>query len=71
MNFYNLPDKIKSTYKTDKKKTGFVKPIVKSRATIGETFFNMVVEALYNNQISYSKASSALDLNVTSLLHEV
>lgn len=71
MNFYNLLDKIKSTYKKDKKKTGFVKPLVKSKATRGETFFNMIVEALYNNQISYSKASSALDLNVSSLLHEV
>ena len=71
LNFYTLLDKIKSTYKKDKKKTGFVKPIVKSKASRGETFFNMVVEALYNNQISYSKASSALDLNVSSLLNEV
>jgi len=71
MIFYSLLDKIKATYKGEKKKSGFVKPIVKSKASRGETFFNMVVEALYNNQISYSKASSALDLSVTSLLHEV
>jgi len=71
MAFYNLLDKIKSSYKKEKKKSGFVKPIVKSKATRGETFFNMVVEALYNNQISYTKASSTLDLSVSSLLHEV
>jgi len=71
LNFYNLLDKIKSTYIKSNVKSGFVKPLVKSRATRGETFFNMVVEALYNNQISYSKASSALGLNVSSLLHEV
>jgi Zn-dependent peptidase ImmA (M78 family) len=69
--FYNLLDKIKSTYKKEKKKSGFVKPIIKSKATRGETFFNMVVEALYSNQISYTKASSTLDLNVSALLHEV
>lgn len=71
LNFYNLLDKIRSTYKKEKKKSGFVKPLIKSKATRGETFFNMVVEALYNNQISYSKASSTLDLNVSSLLNEV
>jgi Zn-dependent peptidase ImmA (M78 family) len=71
MNFYNLLEKIKATYKKEKKKSGFVKPINKSIATRGETFFNMVVEALYNNQITYTRASSTLDLSVSSLLHEV
>jgi Zn-dependent peptidase ImmA (M78 family) len=71
MNFFNLLDQIKSTYKKEKKRSGFVKPVVKSRATRGETFFNMVLEAVYHNQISYTKASNALDLNISLLLHEV
>jgi len=71
MNFFNLLAQIKSTYKKEKRKSGFVKPIIKSRATRGETFFNMVLEAAYHNQISYTRASNALSLNVTSLLHEV
>jgi Zn-dependent peptidase ImmA (M78 family) len=71
MNFFNLLDQIKSTYKKEKKKSGFVNPVVKSRATRGETFFNMVLEAAYHNQISYTNASNALDLNISSILHEV
>jgi Zn-dependent peptidase ImmA (M78 family) len=69
--FYKLLDNIKATYKTEKKKKGFVKPVVKSRATHGETFFNMVLEAMYSNQISYNKASSALNLNLSALLNEI
>ena len=71
MNFYDLLHQIKATYKKEKKKSGFVKPVVKSRATRGETFFNMILEAAYHNQISYTKASNVLDLNVASILQEV
>ncbi len=71
LKFFKLLDQIKATYKTTPKKSGFVKPEVKSRATRGETFFNMVLDAMYNNQISYSKASNALNLNVSALLHEI
>ncbi|MBU0559538.1 MAG: ImmA/IrrE family metallo-endopeptidase, partial [Bacteroidetes bacterium] len=70
MKFFSLLDQIKATYKTGKKKGGYVKPEVKSKASRGETFFNMVLEAMYNNRISYTKASNALDLNVTRLLNE-
>ncbi len=69
--FFKLLDQIKSTYKTERKKGGFVKPEVKSKATRGETFFNMVLDAMYNNQISYTKASNALNLNLSALLNEV
>lgn len=59
MKFFKLLDQIQSTYKTTKKKGGFVKPEVKSRASRGETFFNLILEAMYKNQISYTKASNA------------
>jgi Zn-dependent peptidase ImmA (M78 family) len=71
MNFFNLLDQIKATYKIGKKKSGFVKPLVKSKATRGVTFFNLVLEAMYDNRISYTKASNALNLNLSTLLHEV
>lgn len=71
MKFYKLLGEIKSTYKLIRKKGGFAKPEVKSRATRGETFFNMVLNAMYNNQISYSKASNALSLNISALMNEI
>ena len=71
MKFFSLLDQIKATYKTGKKKGGFVLPEVRSKASRGETFFNMILEATYNNRISYTKASNALDLNVTRLLNEI
>jgi len=71
LKFFNLLDQIKETYKIVKKKKGFVKPVVKSRASRGETFFNMVLEAMYRNQITYNKAANALNLNLSSLLNEI
>lgn len=72
MRFYSLLDQIKATYKTDKKKGGgFVTPEVQSRASRGETFFNLILDAMYRNQISYTEASSALNLNIPTLLREV
>ncbi|NCS88087.1 MAG: hypothetical protein CO127_10295 [Ignavibacteria bacterium CG_4_9_14_3_um_filter_36_18] len=68
--FFNLLDEIKTTYKPKTKK-GFVKPEVKSRASRGVTFFTMILDAMYSNQISYTKASNALDLNISTLLREV
>ncbi|MBX9784087.1 MAG: ImmA/IrrE family metallo-endopeptidase [Chitinophagaceae bacterium] len=71
MKFFKLLSQIKSTYKITPKKGGFVKPEVKSKATRGETFFNMVLDAMYNNQISYTKASNALNLNLSALMNEI
>lgn len=71
MRFYKFLGQIKSTYKSTLKKGGFVKPVIKSRTKRGETFFNMVLDAMYNNQISYSKASNALNLNLSALMNEV
>jgi Zn-dependent peptidase ImmA (M78 family)/DNA-binding XRE family transcriptional regulator len=72
MKFYKFLDQIKATYKTEKKKSGgFVKPEVKSKASRGETFFNLILDAMYRNQISYTEASNALNLNIPALLREV
>lgn len=69
--FFEILEQIKATYKTTYKKRGFVKPEMRSRATRGETFFNMILDALYNNQISYKKASNVLNLNLSALLNEI
>lgn len=71
LKFFTLLDQIKTNYKSKEKKKGFVKPEVRSKATRGETFFNMIVDAMYSNQISYNKASNALNLNISSLLYEI
>jgi Zn-dependent peptidase ImmA (M78 family) len=71
MKFFKLLDEIKASYKIRKKTKGFVKPEVKSRATRGKTFFNMVIDAMSKNQISYNKASNVLNLNLSTLLNEV
>lgn len=70
MMFFSLLAEIKATYKPRTKK-GFVKPEVKSKASRGATFFTMILDAVYSNQISYTKASNALDLNISTLLREV
>jgi Zn-dependent peptidase ImmA (M78 family) len=71
MKFFKLLDQIKSTYSVTKKKGGFVKPEVKSKASRGETFYNLILDAMYRNQISYNKASNALNLNIPTLFSEV
>lgn len=73
MKFFSLLEQIKASYKKIKKKKGpiAIKPEVKSRASRGETFYNMVLEAMSNNRISYTQAASALNLNVSRLLHEI
>lgn len=68
--FYVLLEKIKATYKIPQHKKGFVKPEVKSRATRGETFFNLVLDSLNQNRISYTQASTLLDLKINKVLRE-
>ena len=69
--FFQILDQIKSTYQPPKKSKGFVKPEVKSRACRGETFYSMVLEAMYNNRITYTQAASILNLNLNRLLNAV
>jgi Zn-dependent peptidase ImmA (M78 family) len=71
LKFFALLDKIKATYKTETKKAGFpVKPEVISRASRGETFFNLVIDALNQNKLSYTQASTMLDLKISKILNE-
>jgi len=69
--FYTLLGEIKESYKNQKKRSGYVPPITKSKASRGETFFSMIIEAVNNNQLNYSDAANALDLRVNTLLNEL
>ena len=69
--FFALLDKIKAAYKPKIKKGGFaVKPEILSRASRGETFFNLILEALNQNRLSYTQASTMLDLKISKILNE-
>lgn len=69
--FFSLLDKIKTSYKPVTKKEGFaVKPEVLSRASRGETFYNLVLDALNQNRLSYTQASTMLDLKISKILNE-
>jgi Zn-dependent peptidase ImmA (M78 family) len=68
--FFVLLNEIKSTYKPLAKSSGFVLPEVKSRASRGETFFNLVLDSLNQNRLSYTQASTLLDLRIGKVLNE-
>jgi Zn-dependent peptidase ImmA (M78 family) len=68
--FFILLNEIKSTYKLPAKSSGFALPEVKSRASRGETFFNLVLDSLNQNRISYTQASALLDLRISKVLNE-
>lgn len=68
--FFVLLKEIKSTYKQPTKSSGFALPEVKSRASRGETFFNLVLDSLNQNRLSYSQASALLDLRISKVLNE-
>lgn len=69
--FFALLDKIKASYKPTISKGAFaVKPEVLSRASRGETFFNLVLDALNQNRLSYTQASTMLDLKISKVLNE-
>lgn len=69
--FFALLDKLKASYKPVTKKIGFaVKSEVLSRASRGDTFFNLVLDALNKNRLSYTQASSMLDLKISKVLNE-
>jgi Zn-dependent peptidase ImmA (M78 family) len=71
-NFFILLNDIKSKYPNIPKRTDttIIKPEVKSRASRGETFYNLVFDALNQNRISYTQASGMLDLNINRVLRE-
>ena len=68
--FFVLLNEIKSTYTPSAKSSGFAQPEVKSRASRGETFFNLVLDSLNQNRLSYTQASTLLDLRIGKVLNE-
>ncbi|MBI1781605.1 MAG: ImmA/IrrE family metallo-endopeptidase [Sphingobacteriales bacterium] len=69
--FFILLKKIQATYKPVNRKGGFrIKQEVLSRASRGDTFYNMVLDALNQNRISYTQASTMLDLKISKVLNE-
>ena len=68
--FFVLLNEIKATYKQSARSSGFALPEVKSRASRGETFFNLVLDSLNQNRISYTQASGLLDLRISKVLNE-
>jgi Zn-dependent peptidase ImmA (M78 family) len=69
--FFSWLDKIQATYKPIMKKNGFaVKPEVLSRSSRGEIFFNLIIDSLNQNRLSYTQAATMLDLKISRVLNE-
>lgn len=68
--FFLLLNELKSTFKIRFQSSGFALPEVKSRASRGETFYNLVLDSLNQNRISYTQASALLDLRISKVLNE-
>ncbi|MBN3035664.1 MAG: ImmA/IrrE family metallo-endopeptidase [Bacteroidales bacterium] len=69
--FFNHLKTIREIAKTPKaKKEGFaVSPSVTSKSQRGEAFYNLVVDAAYNNRIDFSTATDVLNLKINSILN--
>ena len=69
--FFNNLNEIRANIPPKKKPEGFpIKPQIKSKSARGEMFYNLVLEAVYNNKIEYTTASDVLDLGVNYILNE-
>lgn len=70
--FFNYLKAIKETTKIPKKKKeGFaINPAITSKSQRGETFYNLVVDAAYNNRIDFSTATDILNLKINHILNE-
>jgi len=68
--FFTLLDQIKASNVPRVQKNVIIRPEVKSRASRGETFYTLVLDALNQNRISYTQASGMLDLNISRVLRE-
>lgn len=70
--FFKLLDQLKASYQYEKKAGGGpVSPEVKARASRGPTFYNLVLDSLNQKKLTYSEASSLLDLRINRILNEV
>jgi Zn-dependent peptidase ImmA (M78 family)/transcriptional regulator with XRE-family HTH domain len=69
--FFHLLEQIKKTYPKEKaKKEIRIKREVISRASRGETFYNLILDAVNQNKISYTEASGMLGLKINRVLNE-
>lgn len=70
--FFTLLKEIRTQVFTPgkKKKGGPVKPTIMSKSVRGEMFYNMIMNAVYDNKIDYSAASDALNLSVNYIANE-
>lgn len=58
--FFNLLEEIKK--QPHRERGGIVRPTVKSKSLRGEMFYNLIIDAVYNNRIDFNTASDALGL---------
>lgn len=68
--FFDLLGRIKASYHPSVPKEVKIRREVLSRASRGETFYTLVLDALNQNRISYTQASGMLDLNISRVLSE-
>ncbi len=70
--FFALLEKIRASYVETKpaKAVVKIKPETKSRASRGETFYSIVLDAVSQERISYTRASALLDLNIARVVRE-
>lgn len=61
--FFDLLEELRQLPIPPKRK-GFVEPIIKSKSSRGEMFYNIVVESAHNNVIDFNTASDALGLKI-------
>ncbi|MCL5020682.1 MAG: hypothetical protein M1339_03270, partial [Bacteroidetes bacterium] len=69
--FFVLLSELKASYhEPPHKKEMRIRPEIKSRASRGETFYTLVLDALNQDRISYTRASGLLDLNISRVVRE-
>ncbi|MBU0713691.1 XRE family transcriptional regulator [bacterium] len=61
--FFSLLEDVRKVPKTpSSKKTGYASPLIKSKSTRGNKFYNLVINAVCENKIDYLSASDVLGL---------
>jgi Zn-dependent peptidase ImmA (M78 family) len=69
--FFEFLAEIHETYANIKNQGGYAPPELKSKASRGPTFFNLVLEGIAKNKINYSEASQLLDLRINRIINEL
>jgi Zn-dependent peptidase ImmA (M78 family) len=68
--FFSYLSQIRDENANFKSTGGYVPQLVKSHASRGKKFFDLVIDSLKNNVISYSQASSLLNLKINMIINE-